>query len=888
MAPKQRPQRAARSGSNAAPVRLLNRREGSQSLLLSTQTMSSSASRRKSPTPPKALYRPKSRDDITCKTPPALPPAPPPVPEPPRHHIGDASVLLQRLNALEKLLKTGSDDQDELESACSGLRCTCVELIKAYPKTAKKLNINEKLWRSWYREIEGQSSVLKECTAFYSSLVDGLQSSLRRRGRLPEHLDGLKHSLQQSLIALGDVARYEQNQLEKERRDWNEARNYYQQALEVAPSNGKVYNQLGLLAVLEGKLLDGAYMYARSLTCDNPFGNAGNLLHVLKRGKNAAKQRQTQQETPGKSTCEAMETYATRVISCLYMAQTGEGSKTELDAALERMQSALVSLLDVCDQQDEATPIDGSLLEALSRTLIQTVCLLIVLIHYNVEKTSHQAFNNGTKRALAVSTMTASSLLSKLTAVLSASAESTRTKYFTNALLPALNIYLDWLQLHEARLSSKTLQKECVLLFHILSANGFIERGLYCAQKREGDLSNATLPEDRELNGFLLLEKALQARFPEELTPEKKFSRQLTEEERLVLRATRFMALSERFVFGKAPAPITFVPTGASHEPRDSKTGRNSSSKATKTTARVDPLAIDPVVTGRLCILCSNTSTFPDGECEFCGYEDDVDATSDNEKDPVQQPLWIQEYDLAYNNEFSPKKSTTSPRSSPARRIDSNSSTSSTLASSPQSDSPPSPPQTLEADFKTIMSIGAEHADFQDSLSADKTQRLIVIDAPNVAMRHGKGKVFSCAGIELAVNYFQALGHRVVAFIPDYMLQSDEERREREEQGEVLTASKIPDDVALLEHLMHKGVLIPTPPQDYDDSYSIQYAGLHNGYVVTNDLFRDHIVNMVGPRERKVAMRVWLRAHQISYSWVRNEFLPNPNFRFPETADGAF
>ncbi|POM79569.1 Hypothetical protein PHPALM_2721 [Phytophthora palmivora] len=140
------------------------------------------------------------------------------------------------------------------------------------------------------------------------------------------------------------------------------------------------------------------------------------------------------------------------------------------------------------------------------------------------------------------------------------------------------------------------------------------------------------------------------------------------------------------------------------------------------------------------------------------------------------------------------------------------------------------------------MSIGADH----DNLVADEDQqRLIVIDAPNVAMRHGKGKVFSSVGIELAVNYFQALGHRVVAFIPDYMLQSDEERAKREEQGDVLTAAKIPDDVALLERLMLKGVLIPTPPQDYDDSYSIHYAGLHNGYVVTNDLFRDHIINMV-------------------------------------------
>ncbi|RLN57024.1 hypothetical protein BBJ29_001351 [Phytophthora kernoviae] len=196
--------------------------------------------------------------------------------------------------------------------------------------------------------------------------------------------------------------------------------------------------------------------------------------------------------------------------------------------------------------------------------------------------------------------------------------------------------------------------------------------------------------------------------------------------------------------------------------------------------------------------------------------------------------------------------------------------------------------EKFETDFRAIMSIGAEHVDFQDGLEASKDQkRLIVIDAPNVAMRHGKGKTFSCAGIDFAVKYFQALGHRVVAFIPDYMLQSDEIRAQREEEGIVFTAAKIPDDVALLERMVHEGVLIPTPSQDYDDSYSIQYAGLHDGFVVTNDLFRDHIVNMVGPRERKVAMRAWLRAHQISYSWVRNEFMPNPNFRFPDAA-GAF
>ncbi|KAL3669530.1 hypothetical protein V7S43_004917 [Phytophthora oleae] len=902
-------QRAASSG--APHTRLLDRRGGPEPLLVSTQTTTTAVYRKKSPnsrhnSSTKTLYRPKQGDAISRKnprkTPPPLPVTSPPVPEPPRPLVEDVRVLLQRLNACEKQVKTCKKDQDEAEAVRTALRCACVELINAYPRTAKKQSVNERLWRSWYREIEAQSpSVLKNCLAFYSKLVEQLQSSLRRPDRLPDHLEGLKHSLQQSLVALGDVARYEQNLIPKdEQRDWGTARKYYQQALEVAPSSGKVYNQLGLLAVLEGKLLHGAYLYARSLVCENAFASSGNLLHVLQR---AEKQLQTQQGTSGEPTCEAVETYSARVLTCMHMILSAKTSAVEWNAAVERTRAALLHLLDACDQQDEAMPIDGPLLEALSKTLTQTICLSIVLacdaVHANKEAPNRQTIgtdfeklteNESTKKALTVGHATVSSLLLKLTAVLSSSAESTRTKYFANALLPALNIYVDWL--HESNLFSKALQGECVDLFHVLSTNGFIERGLCCSQRRESNLSDASLPEDHEVSGFLPYAKVLLARFPEIFTQEKRMFQPLTEEERLVLRATRFMTSSEKLVFsGRPPAPASSVADGGSRVlcSSNSKSSKpKTPSKPAKKVTSADPLAIDPVVTGRLCILCSNTSTFPDGECEFCGYEDEVDVT-DDEKGSVDKSSWIQEYDLAYNNNESPGRSSGLLRSPPARRSSSNSSALSTPASSPQSESPASPQQTIEADFKTIMCIGSESADFQDSLTAGKDQEhLIVIDAPNVAMRHGKGKVFSCVGIELAVSYFQALGHRVVAFIPDYMLQSDEERAEREEQGEILTAAKIPDDVALLERLVHKGVLIPTPPQDYDDSYSIQYAGLHNGYVVTNDLFRDHIVNMVGPRERKVAMRAWLRAHQISYSWVKNEFLPNPNFRFPEAAEAAF
>lgn len=43
---------------------------------------------------------------------------------------------------------------------------------------------------------------------------------------------------------------------------------------------------------------------------------------------------------------------------------------------------------------------------------------------------------------------------------------------------------------------------------------------------------------------------------------------------------------------------------------------------------------------------------------------------------------------------------------------------------------------------------------------------LIVIDAANVAMRHGLKAKFSCNGIQLALDFFRAAGHKTVAFLP--------------------------------------------------------------------------------------------------------------------------
>ncbi|CBJ33805.1 conserved unknown protein [Ectocarpus siliculosus] len=166
---------------------------------------------------------------------------------------------------------------------------------------------------------------------------------------------------------------------------------------------------------------------------------------------------------------------------------------------------------------------------------------------------------------------------------------------------------------------------------------------------------------------------------------------------------------------------------------------------------------------------------------------------------------------------------------------------------------------------------------------------LVVIDVPNVAMRHGLNKKFSCTGVQMAVEYFRTAGHRVLGFLPDYYL--DLKRTNGLERAKKLgvadvKASRLPDDVQLLQRLVDDGLIVSTPPQDYDDSYCIKYAMARDGYVVTNDLYRDHVKGIEG-RKKADAARRWIKAHSISYTFVGDEFFPNPDFSFHQDGNGG-
>ena len=100
---------------------------------------------------------------------------------------------------------------------------------------------------------------------------------------------------------------------------------------------------------------------------------------------------------------------------------------------------------------------------------------------------------------------------------------------------------------------------------------------------------------------------------------------------------------------------------------------------------------------------------------------------------------------------------------------------------------------------------------------------------------HGRGKVFSCLGIQLAVDYFVERGHKsITAFVPAW-------RKETSNPNNYIT------DREILLDLEQKGHLVFTPSRrtdrkrilPYDDRFIVRLAVETNGIILSNDYFRD-------------------------------------------------
>lgn len=131
------------------------------------------------------------------------------------------------------------------------------------------------------------------------------------------------------------------------------------------------------------------------------------------------------------------------------------------------------------------------------------------------------------------------------------------------------------------------------------------------------------------------------------------------------------------------------------------------------------------------------------------------------------------------------------------------------------------------------------------------------------------------------MEYYLQRGFEVKAVVPETYLDYEHvgNLRRRALIGIEVRAPQLPDNIGLLRTLRTEGRLIATPQHDYDDSYAIKFAKEHNGYIVSNDQYRDSVEKL--PARERPAHRQWLRDHVIHFAFANEmEFVPNPDFKF--------
>uniref|UniRef100_A0A673AK32 C3H1-type domain-containing protein n=1 Tax=Sphaeramia orbicularis TaxID=375764 RepID=A0A673AK32_9TELE len=131
------------------------------------------------------------------------------------------------------------------------------------------------------------------------------------------------------------------------------------------------------------------------------------------------------------------------------------------------------------------------------------------------------------------------------------------------------------------------------------------------------------------------------------------------------------------------------------------------------------------------------------------------------------------------------------------------------------------------------------------------------------ACSHGNKEVFSCQGIQLAVDWFLERGHRdITVFVPAW-------RKEQSRPDALIT------DQEILRRLEKEKILVFTPSRRvqgrrvvcYDDRFIVKLAYESDGIIVSNDNYRD-LAN------EKPEWKKFIDERLLMYSFVNDKFMP--------------
>lgn len=185
---------------------------------------------------------------------------------------------------------------------------------------------------------------------------------------------------------------------------------------------------------------------------------------------------------------------------------------------------------------------------------------------------------------------------------------------------------------------------------------------------------------------------------------------------------------------------------------------------------------------------------------------------------------------------------------------------------------------------------------------SEESNITVVLDCANIGWSYGHD-VFLAEGVAKAIDYFEAMHIKTVGFLPlSYVRKKPYAhsspyydkagggigggidsnngvgKKGRSVKGHYdQNALMDTEDLSLLEQMSRDNRISLVPSGDYDDSYILSYARENNAFVVSNDMFMDHLKHIENPSIRK-SMSMWLRVNRCSYSFVKGEFMLNPKW----------
>uniref|UniRef100_A0A8C6N8M7 Nonsense-mediated mRNA decay factor n=1 Tax=Melopsittacus undulatus TaxID=13146 RepID=A0A8C6N8M7_MELUD len=236
-------------------------------------------------------------------------------------HLREAGNQEQQLSNLlsrDRISPEGLEKMAQLRVEMLQLYERCILMDIEFSDTQ---NVDQLLWKNaFYQVIEKFRQLLKdpqgenaqeirnkllqlldEGTSFFDGLLQKLQVSYQFK--LEDYMDGMairskplrkmvKYALisaQRCMICQGDICRYREQA--NDTANYGKARSWYLKAQQIAPKNGRPYNQLALLAIYTRRKLDAVYYYMRSLAASNPILTAKeSLMSLFEETKRKAEQ----------------------------------------------------------------------------------------------------------------------------------------------------------------------------------------------------------------------------------------------------------------------------------------------------------------------------------------------------------------------------------------------------------------------------------------------------------------------------------------------------------------------------------------------------------------------------------------------------------------------